>query len=92
MENPEHMFYRVAKGIAEYETNFNATDEKIDELTRGYFEIMANFEFTPAGRTLANVGAPTPLVANCIVLHIEDTMESIFGTLTDAALLQKVFL
>jgi len=89
LETPEQMFYRVAKGLAEVELRYGETQETVDQLTRDFFSMMVNFEFTPAGRTLTNVGAPTPLVANCIVLHIEDSMESIFSTLRDAALLQK---
>jgi ribonucleoside-diphosphate reductase alpha chain len=50
---------------------------------------MHDMEFLPAGRTLANAGGPTKTVPNCIVLHIEDNMESIFSTLHNAALLQK---
>jgi ribonucleoside-diphosphate reductase alpha chain len=50
---------------------------------------MSHAEFAPAGRTLANAGGINRVVSNCIVLHIEDTMESIFQTLHDAALLQK---
>lgn len=88
-ENPEHMFYRVSKIIAEKEKQWGMSDADIEKLTQDYFSMLANFDFTPAGRTLANVGAPTPLVANCIVLHIDDSMESIFETLRDAALLQK---
>jgi ribonucleoside-diphosphate reductase alpha chain len=89
LETPEEMFQRVAHALAEVEKNYGMNAQKIDELARNFYEIMANFEFTPAGRTLANAGGPTRLVSNCIVLHIEDTMESIFGTLRDAALLQK---
>jgi ribonucleotide reductase alpha subunit len=50
---------------------------------------MANKEFTPAGRTITNAGAPTPVVANCIVLPIKDSMEGIFQTLKDAASCRK---
>src|SRR3989338_5292143 len=50
---------------------------------------MTSFEFTPAGGTLTNAGAPTPLVSNCIVLHIDDSMAGIFETLKDASLLQQ---
>lgn len=50
---------------------------------------MTSFEFTPAGRTLANAGGPTRLVSNCIVLHVEDSMSHIFQTLNEAALLQQ---
>jgi ribonucleoside-diphosphate reductase alpha chain len=50
---------------------------------------MLSFEFIPAGRTLANAGAMTKLVSNCVVLHMEDSLDSIFETLKEAALLQQ---
>jgi len=50
---------------------------------------MLNFEFIPAGRTLANAGAATALISNCVVLHMDDSLDSIFTTLKEAALLQQ---
>lgn len=88
-ETPREMFRRVAAALAGAERAYGADDAAIARWAAEFEAIMADFKFTPAGRTLANAGAPTPLVANCIVLHIGDTMAEIFGTLRDAALLQK---
>ncbi len=88
-ETPEQMFLRVARALAAVERDYGRTEEYVEKCERDFFGIMANFQFTPAGRTLANAGTCRPVVANCVVLHIEDSMESIFGTLRDAALLQK---
>src|SRR3989338_3140656 len=74
-ETPADMLGRVAKDLAEVEIDF--------------LEVMVNKEFTPAGRTVTNSGAGTKVVANCIVLPIKDSMEGIFQTLKDAALLQQ---
>lgn len=89
LETPEQMFRRVARALAQVEAKYGATSEMISLHEREFFEIMSGLRFVPAGRTLANAGAPTPLVSNCIVLHIKDSMEDIFQTLKDAALLQK---
>ncbi|RMF54754.1 adenosylcobalamin-dependent ribonucleoside-diphosphate reductase [Candidatus Woesearchaeota archaeon] len=89
IEIPEEMFMRVAKTLAEAEKKYGMKDSEIKALTQQFYEVMANFEFVPAGRTLTNAGAPTPLVSNCIVLHAEDSMEGIFTTLKDASLLQQ---
>ena len=89
IETPPEMFRRVAHALAQVEGKYGATPEQIKEHEDSFFNIMEQFQFTPAGRTLANAGGPTPLVSNCIVLHIEDSMEGIFQTLKDAALLQK---
>ena len=82
IETPEQMFKRIAKHLA--------INEKEPEVWGKKFEdIMMNFEFIPAGRTLANAGAQTKLVSNCVVLHMDDSLDSIFQTLQDAALLQQ---
>ncbi|MBI3963755.1 MAG: hypothetical protein HY341_02030 [Candidatus Kerfeldbacteria bacterium] len=88
-ETPEEMCQRVARALAEVERSYGKTDEQIAEIERDFTGILLRKEFTPAGRTLTNVGTDMPTVANCIVLHIEDSMESIFSTLRDAALLQQ---
>lgn len=89
LETPRAMLERVAKALAEVEYNYGASKEIVKQWERKFFEVMANFEFIPAGRTMTNAGASTPVVANCIVLHLEDSMDSIFGTLKDASLLQQ---
>lgn len=88
-ESPEGMFHRVAHTLAEVERQYDKGDTEVKHIEQQFWDILSSFEFTPAGRTLANAGAPTPLIANCIVLHMEDSMKGIFKTLSDAALLQK---
>lgn len=88
VETPDQMFYRVARALAGVERQYKKSEAEVDAYERAFFEVMARFQFTPAGRTLANAGTERPIVANCVVLHIEDTMDSIFDTLHDAALLQ----
>lgn len=89
IETADQMFQRVANALARVEGKYGATPDAINKFSDAFYHEMASFRFTPAGRTLANAGGPTPLVSNCIVLHIEDSMESIFQTLKDASLLQK---
>ncbi len=88
-ETPKGLFLRVAGALAEVERRYGAPDAEIAEWTKKFFNVMTSFEFVPAGRTLTNAGGPTRVVANCIVLHFEDDMDSIFKTLRDAALLQQ---
>lgn len=89
LETPEEMFRRVARALADVERNYSATEEEVSRVAEEFYGVMASFEFTPAGRTLANAGGPTKVVSNCIVLHIEDSLGDIFETLKMAALLQK---
>ncbi|OGY44642.1 MAG: ribonucleoside-diphosphate reductase, adenosylcobalamin-dependent [Candidatus Buchananbacteria bacterium RIFCSPHIGHO2_02_FULL_40_13] len=88
-ETPEQMMERVAAALAEVERQYGKSDEEIKKVKDGFYEVLSSFEFTPAGRTLTNAGTDLPVVANCIVLNIEDSMDSIFDTLKDASLLQQ---
>jgi ribonucleoside-diphosphate reductase alpha chain len=88
-ETPVDMFERVANGLAGVEKRYGKDDEAVERVAQDFFGIMASKEYTPGGRTLTNAGGETPLIANCIVLRIEDSMESIFQTLKEAALLQQ---
>ncbi len=89
IETPEQMLDRVAESLAGIEKQYGKSDTQVDEYHKTFYDVMTSFEFTPAGRTMTNAGTELPVVANCIVLNIEDSMESIFGTLKDAALLQQ---
>ncbi|MBI2232561.1 MAG: adenosylcobalamin-dependent ribonucleoside-diphosphate reductase [Candidatus Aenigmarchaeota archaeon] len=89
LESPEEMFERVAKALATVEKKYGANQKKISKLQQEFREVMSSLEFLPAGRTLTNAGAPTRLVSNCIVLHMEDSMDDIFETLKEACLLQQ---
>ena len=88
-ETPADMFERVANSLAHVERSYGKDEEAEEQVAKDFFAIMASKEYTPAGRTLTNAGGETPLIANCIVLRIEDSMESIFQTLKEAALLQQ---
>ena len=88
-ETPAEMLHRIAHAVAWVELGYGKNQSEVEHWEREFFEIMANKEFTPAGRTITNAGAPSPVVANCIVLPVPDSMEGIFKTLKDAALLQK---
>ncbi|MCL4393063.1 adenosylcobalamin-dependent ribonucleoside-diphosphate reductase [Patescibacteria group bacterium] len=89
IESPEGMFERVATTLSNTEKKYKKRSKDIAQIQKEFYNVMSNFEFVPAGRTLTNAGAGTPLVANCIVLHPQDSMKAIFDTLKDAALLQQ---
>jgi len=89
IETPEDVYRRVARALALVEKKYDKTDEQIEKYENTFYEIMTKFEFTPAGRTLQNAGSPTSIIANCIVLDFEDSMEGIFKTLEEASQLQQ---
>jgi len=88
-ETPAELFHRVSRGLAAIERRYGKSEQEVAKLESDFFSVMANKEFTPAGRTLTNVGAGTPIIASCIVMPVHDTLEDIFQTLKESALLQQ---
>jgi ribonucleoside-diphosphate reductase alpha chain len=86
-EDPSGLFRRVARAIAAVDDRYpgfrRAESEEI------FYDLMTSLRFLPNSPTLMNAGTPRGQLAGCFVLPIEDSMESIFGTLRDTALIQK---
>lgn len=81
IETPEEMFRRVAKHVANGDA---ALEDK-------FYNMMASGDFLPNTPCLANAGKPggTGMLSACFVLPIEDSMESIFKTLHNSAMVMK---
>ncbi|MGH9875646.1 MAG: adenosylcobalamin-dependent ribonucleoside-diphosphate reductase [Pyrinomonadaceae bacterium] len=87
-ETPEEMFRRVAHSIASADLEYGSA-ELAAASEQEFFEVMTRLEFLPNSPTLMNAGRDLSQLSACFVLPIEDSMESIFGTLADTALIQK---
>lgn len=88
IEDVEGMFKRVAKAIASADEKY--TDKAgIDKIETQFYEMMANLEFLPNSPTLMNAGRPLGQLSACFVLPVEDTMEGIFESIKNAALIHK---
>jgi len=93
IELPEEMFGRVGQALAEsyvstVPENAPPHERNVDYWAVQFTHVMVNKLATPAGRTLANAGL-RPIVANCIVRHIEDSLRNILYTKVEAGLLQQ---
>ena len=80
-ESPLKLYRRVAKAIAKIDEQYGVTPKACKLLAREFFDLMVNGYFLPNSPTLMNAGTQLGLLSACFVLPIEDSIDSIFGTL-----------
>lgn len=96
-ETPTQMFLRVAAAIAQEDEKYvkgaPARKQKaVTKVTRDFYTVMAENRFLPGSRVLYEAGNKidgTGQLASCFVLPIEDSLEQIFQTMKEAAMVQK---
>ncbi|KXK27461.1 MAG: Ribonucleoside-diphosphate reductase NrdZ [candidate division WS6 bacterium OLB20] len=97
LEEPRDMFWRVARSMAledaKYVKGAQARKERVVKRTaREFYELLAGNRFLPGSRVLYEAGNEidgTGQLSSCFVLPIEDSLESIFETMKEAAIVQK---
>lgn len=89
-EEPERMLHRVANYVAGAEKNYGKTPEQIEAIAQEYFDSMDNGDWMASSPFLMNAGTPNPMLLACFVLPIEDSIDSIYKTLWDAAKVHKM--
>lgn len=85
-ERPEDMIQRVAHTIASADELYGADCKKTEQQ---FYDIMSSLKFLPNSPTLMNAGRELGQLAACFVLPIEDSMDGIFDTLKNAAIIHK---
>lgn len=88
IETPSQLFERVSRAVSEAET-LHGTAAAAREWEERFHGIMTALDFLPNSPTLMNAGTQLGQLSACFVLPVEDTMESIFGSLRDMALVQR---
>lgn len=87
-ESPEEMFKRVARAVAKAELTW-AGKKEAESWERQFFNMMSELVFLPNSPTLMNAGTGKGQLSACFVLPVEDSLEGIFETLKQAALVHQ---
>ena len=87
-ETPEEMFRRVAVNVASAERRYGSSEQS-EHWDTEFYNMMTTLDFLPNSPTLMNAGAELQQLSACFVLPIDDSMESIFETIKNTALIHK---
>jgi ribonucleoside-diphosphate reductase alpha chain len=88
-EKPADLFLRVASTLAAADKKFGATQEDINKSTKKFYDFITKRYFMPNSPTLMNAGRELGQLAACFVLPVEDSLEGIFETVKNTALIHK---
>jgi len=93
VEEPEQMFWRVARTIADVDGQYGASDGGVDQLAQEFYRLMTQRYFEPNSPTLMNAGRPLGQLSACFVLPVEDSLSNgkngIYDTLRSMALVHQ---
>ena len=89
VETPADMFIRVASSIADAELQYGKSQSEVEALTQKFYEAITNLYFVPNSPTLMNAGRELGQLSACFVLPVEDSLEGIFETVKNTALIHK---
>lgn len=88
IETAEELFHRVAGALAGEDKNYDENAD-IQKTEAEFYELMTSMRFLPNSPTLMNAGKELGQLSACFVLPVEDSMECIFDTIKNAALIHK---
>ena len=89
IEEPRDLFWRVARVVASEDGRYGASDEDVRERAERFYHLMADGIFEPNSPTLMNAGRPLGQLSACFVLPVPDSLDGIYETLRDMALIHQ---
>ncbi len=89
VETPHELFKRVAKNIASADLHYGKSEAEVEELSGYFYEVMTSLDFLPNSPTLMNAGRRLGQLSACFVIPVDDSMESIFDAVKNAAIIHK---
>lgn len=78
---------RVARNISLAEKKYSKKESEVMDIENKFYDMMYSLKFLPNSPTLMNAGTKLQMLSACFILDLKDSMESIFKTLTDAAMI-----
>ena len=89
VETARELFWRVARAIGAVDLQYGASGAEALQSAERFYHLMANGEFEPNSPTLMNAGRPLGQLSACFVLPVEDSLEGIYTTLRNMALIHQ---
>ena len=89
IEGPRDLFWRVAHVVASQDGRYGADGAEIQRRAERFYHLMADGIFEPNSPTLMNAGRPLGQLSACFVLPVPDSLDGIYGTLRDMALIHQ---
>jgi len=88
-ETPRDMFLRVARTIARADLLYDRPLEEVQKTEERFYELLSSTDFLPNSPTLMNAGRRLGQLSACFVLPVDDSMDSIFDAVKNAAMIHK---
>ncbi len=89
LEDFRTMFWRVAASVAGEEKKYQDSSCNSLDLGRSFYQMLVEGKFLPNSPTLMNAGTDLGQLAACFVLPVGDSMDEIFDSIKNAALIHK---
>lgn len=89
IETPAGMFKRVAAFVGSGDLSYGKTLDDANTTANEFYDLMASLKFIPNSPTLMNAGRPLGQLSACFVLPVEDSIDKIFDSIKNMALIHK---